>query len=229
MKVLLFGVVALLFALPAVAQVGHEPALSPYSDLDYNQELSVLFGYSRMRHDPAGIAPQSASSVGVRYELNLVGPLALSTDFSTAFASRDEIDPAMPKATRVVRRQSATVTGADLALALNLTGRKSFHHVVPQIRGGLGFMHSSAADDSSGFSFGTPFAFTIGGGLKFVPASGRVQLRLDVTDRIFKLSYPDAYFRLTSDQTAVLDVSTPRSFYTHHTALTVGVSYLFAR
>jgi hypothetical protein len=115
-----------------------------------------------------------------------------------------------------------------VALALDLTGRKSWHHLVPQLRGGLGVVSSRAKDDSSGYSFGTPFAFTFGGGLKFVPG-GRFQLRADVTDRVFKLSYPDSYYRKASDNTSVLSDPTPRSFYTHHTALTVGVSYLFGR
>ena len=50
-------------------------------------------------------------------------------------------------------------------------------------RGGLGIVHSRAQDDSSGLSFGTPFAFNFGGGLKFVPG-GRLQLRGDITDRL---------------------------------------------
>ncbi|MDB4900608.1 MAG: hypothetical protein JWN53_2416 [Gemmatimonadetes bacterium] len=229
MKAIVFGVVALLAALPAAAQVGHEPAQSPYIDLEYNQEITALFGYMRARHDPAGVAPQSAPMVGLRYEWTLAGPLALSADAMHGFSTRDVLDPSRPKLTRSVGSESAPVNAVDLALALNLTGRKSWHHIVPQIRGGLGVVSSRAKDDSSGYAFGTPFAFTLGGGLKFVPASGRIQLRLDVTDRIFKLSYPDSYYRLASDNTAVLDVSTPRSFYTHHTALTVGVSYLFAR
>jgi hypothetical protein len=110
---------------------------------------------------------------------------------------------------------------------MNLTGRKSWHHIVPQVRAGIGVVHSSA-QDTLGFSFGTPFAFSFGGGLKLVPG-GRVQFRADITDRVFKLSYPDAYYRLASDNTAVLDAQTARSFYTHHAALTVGVSYLFSR
>jgi hypothetical protein len=228
-KAILLGVVALLAALPAAAQVGHQPATSPYTDLEYNQEITVLFGYMRARHDPAGVAPQNAPLAGLRYEWTLTGPLALSADFARAFSSRDVLNPTRPALTRHIGTETAPVTSADLALALNLTGRKSWHHLVPQIRGGLGILSSSAKDDSSGFKFGTPFAFTIGGGLKFVPSGGRVQLRADVTDRIFKLSYPDSYYRLASDNTAVLDVSTPRSFYTHHTAFTVGVSYLFAR
>lgn len=227
MKALLYGVVALLAAVPAAAQVGHDPATSPYTDLEYKQELTALAGYVKARTDPAGVAPRSAPMLGVRYELSLVGPLSLSSDLTGTFANRDVIDPTRPSAQRIVGSESSPVFSADIALAMGLTGRKSWHHIVPQVRAGIGLMHSGASD-ASGFAFGTPFAFTFGGGLKLVPG-GRLQFRADITDRVFKLSYPDSYYRLASDNTAVLDQSTARSFYTHHTALTVGVSYLFAR
>jgi hypothetical protein len=227
-KAFLFGVVALLAAIPAAAQVGHDPASSPYRDLEHTQELTWLVGYMRARHDPAGIAPRSAAITGVRYEINLTGPLDFSADFTRAFSERTVLDPAKPLATRNLGTQSTPVYGLDVALALDLTGRKSWNHLVPQLRAGLGLVNSSAKDDSSGYSFGTPFAFNFGGGLKFVPG-GRFQLRADLTDRVFKLNYPDPYYRKASDNTSVLSDPTPRSFYTHHTALTVGVSYLFGR
>lgn len=228
MKAFLFGVVALLAALPAAAQVGHDPEHSPYRDLEHKQEITWLVGYLRARHDPAGVEPRSAAMTGVRYEINLVGPLAFSADLVRGSSERTKLDPAKPLASRVVGTETTPVYAADLALALDLTGRKSWNHLVPQLRGGLGVVSSRAKDDSSGFSFGTPFAFNFGGGLKFVPG-GRLQLRADVTDRVFKLSYPDSYYRKASDNTSVLADPTPRSFYTHHTALTVGVSYLFGR
>ena len=230
MKAILCGVAALLMAVPVSAQVGHEPEDSPYRDLQHRQELTLLGGWVKARHDPAGVAPRSAPMVGARYEFNLTGPLSLSSDVTAMFADRDVIDPSKPKAQRIPRTEGATVFAADLALAMNLTGRKSWHHLVPQVRGGIGLLRSSAADDSSGFRFGTPFAFSFGGGLKLVPGrTGRVQLRADFTDRLFKLSYPDSYYRLASDNTAVLDRSTAKSFYTHHAAFTLGVSYLFGR
>jgi hypothetical protein len=228
-KAFLSAVLVLLAALPAAAQVGHEPSKSPFVDLEHDQEITAMFGYVRARHDPAGIAPQSAPLVGVRYELTLAGPLAFSADLSSSFGSRNVIDPALPAATRSRGTESAVVRAADLALALNLTGEKSWHRLVPQIRGGLGLVSSAAKDDSSGFAFGTPFAFTLGAGVKLVPAGGRIQLRADLTDRIFKLGYPDSYYKKASDLTQVLDISTPKSFYTHHTAFTIGVSYLLGR
>jgi hypothetical protein len=228
-KAFLIGAAALLAAAaPAMAQVGYPPETSPYADLEYKQEITALGGYVRARHDPAGVAPTSAAMVGVRYELNLTGPLALSSDLLRTFSERTVLDPFAPRATRNKGTESAAVYAADLALALNLTGRKSWHRLVPQIRAGIGLVSSAAKDDSAGFSFGTPFAFTYGGGLKLV-SGGRWQLRADVTDRVFKLSYPPSYYRPAADLTAILLDQTPTSFYTHHTALTVGVSYLFAR
>ena len=228
-KALVLAAAAVLTAIPASAQVGHEPARSPYLDLEYGQELTVFGGYLRTRHDPAGIAPNSRPLLGVRYEARLTGPLAVSADLLGGAGDRDAIDPLKPVATRTLGPRSNAVLAADIALALNLTGERSWHSLVPQIRAGVGLVSSRATDDSSGFAFGTRFAFTMGGGVKYVPAGRRFQLRADVTDRIFKLDYPDAYYRLASDNTAVLPGSTAKSFYTHHTALTVGVSYLFAR
>ena len=229
MKAFLLAAAAWLVAIPAAAQVvGYPPTSSPYSDLEYSQELTLEFGYTRARHDPAGVAPKSAPLLGLRYELSIVGPLALSSEITRTFSDRDVLDPSKPKAARSLGTESAPVYSADVALAMNLTGRKSWHNLVPQVRAGLGVVSSSAKDAASGYSFGTPFAFTFGGGVKVVPG-GRLQLRGDLTDRVFKLSYPDTYYRLTSDNTAVLDASTPRSPYTHHLGMTLGVSYLFGR
>jgi hypothetical protein len=228
-KAILFGIVALLATVPAAAQVvGYPPTTSPYTDLEFSQELTAEFGYVKARHDPAGVAPKSAPMVGLRYELNLVGPLALSSEVTRSFSNRDVVDPLKPTATRFLGTESAPVYSADIALAMNLTGRKSWHSLVPQVRAGVGVVSSPAKDATSGFTFGTPFAFTFGGGVKLVPA-GRVQFRADLTDRVFKLSYPASYYILASDNTAVLPAQTPTSFYTHNLGMTLGVSYLFGR
>ena len=50
MKAILVGVMALLIAPVAAAQVGHEPARSPYVDVEHGQELTPLFGYLSLIH-----------------------------------------------------------------------------------------------------------------------------------------------------------------------------------
>jgi len=227
-KALLIGFLSLLAVSPAAAQVGHAPAESPYTDLEYKQELTPMFGYTRAREDPAKILPRSAALAGLRYEVYLGGPVSFGADFMHTFAERNVVDPTKPARTRALGTEPAGVNSLDIDLAVALTGRKSWHTIVPQVRGGIGIMQSSAQDDSSGYKFGTPFAFHFGGGLKFVPG-GRFQIRADVTEHLFKQTYPDSYARSASDNTAVIPESTPRSFYTHHTGLTLGVSYLFKR
>src|SRR5260221_13137791 len=71
---------AVVLVQPALAQVGHEPERSPYRDLEYSQELTLLSGWMKARHDPAGIAPNGFAMLGARYEWTLTGPLALNAD-----------------------------------------------------------------------------------------------------------------------------------------------------
>ena len=228
MKSLLLCASAIVLALPLSAQVvGHQPSTSPYLDLEYAQELTLMAGYIRARHDPAGVAPQSQPMLGARYEISLTGPLFLSVDGLVGSGHRNVIDPLKPAATRALGTQSNSTVAADFAIGTNLTGMRSWHNLVPQLRAGLGFVRNAAKDDSSGFAFGTRFAFSYGGGVKYV--KGRFQVRGDVTDRLFKLGYPDTYYRIASDNSAVLPTSTISTFYTHHTALTLGLSYLFGR
>ena len=227
MKAIQFAALALLVASPVLAQVGHEPASSPFKDLEYRQELSPYGGYARARVDPAGVLPQSASIAGLRYDLYIAGPVWLTSDLSAMFSDRTVIDPTKPAVSRVVGTETASVYALDLGFALGLTGRKSWHRLAPLVRAGVGVVTSRAADDTTGLKFGTPFAFTFGAGVKFVPG-GRIQLRADVGERLFKQKYPDAYYRTTSDNTAVL-TDAKRSYWTSHGLLTLGVSYLFDR
>ena len=227
MKAFQFAALALLVASPVFAQVGHEPESSPFKDLEYRQELTPFGGYARARVDPAGVLPQSASIAGLRYELYIAGPVWLTSGVSAMFSDRTVIDPTKPQVSRFVGTETANVYALDLGFALGLTGRKSWHRLAPYVGAGVGVVTSGAADDTTGYKFGTPFAFTFGAGVKFVPG-GRLQLRADVGERLFKQKYPDSYYRTASDNTAVLTDS-PRSYWTNHGLLTVGVSYLFDR
>ena len=227
MKAFWFAALALFVAFPLRAQVGHDPESSPYRDLEYRQEFTPYGGYARARVDAAGVTPQSAAIAGLRYELYLAGPVSLTGDFSTMFSERTLVDPAKPRATRILGTEKSPVYGLDLGIALGITGRKSWHNLVPQIRSGVGVLVNGASDVLDGYKFGTPFAISFGAGLKFVPGS-RVQLRADVGERLFKQKNPESFYTTASDNTAVL-TDTPRSYWTSHGLITLGVSLLFDR
>lgn len=229
MKAPLLGLLALLVALPLSAQqqVGHTPATSPFRDLEYKQEISPYGGWGSASTDKADVLPQSAALAGVRYQILLGGPVAFDADISRMGSDRRVIDPKQIASKRFLGTTAAAVYGVNVGVALRLTGKKSWHHIVPEVRGGGGVVSSEAQDDASGFSFGTPFAFTAGGGLKFV-SNGRLQVRADATSRWYKAKYPDSFFQTSSDGTAVL-TNQARSFWARQTLLTVGASLLFDR
>ena len=217
----------LLAAVPAAAQVGHPPDESPYRDLEFRQEFTPTVGVLGARSDRAGVLPRGGTLVGVRYEVYIAGPISFNANVSTAFSERDVIDPKQVAGKRLVGTEDLSVYAADVGVALGLTGRKSWHRIVPEVRAGVGVITTAQQADASGYQFGTPFAFTFGGGLKLV-GLGRLQLRADVGQRLFKQKYPDSFYVKASDNTAVLENSA-RSFWTNHSLATLGVSFLFDR
>ncbi|MBW8771336.1 MAG: hypothetical protein JF589_16400 [Gemmatimonadetes bacterium] len=228
MKAPLFGLLALLVALPLSAQqVGFPPAQSPYRDLEFKEELSPYFGWGSASTDAAGVVPQSAEIVGLRYQIRLGGPVSFDADLSRMGSSRDLVDPSQISSKRVLGSTAAAVYGVNVGVAFSLTGKKSWHHIIPEVRGGVGLVSSETKEDKSGYSFGTPFAFTFGGGLKLLSV-GRLQLRADATERLYKQKYPDSFYKTTLDGTSLLTTQA-RSFWANQTLLTVGASLLFDR
>jgi hypothetical protein len=214
----------------AAAQVGHAPEQSPYADLLYRHELTTFTGYLSTQRDPAGVAPRSGPLAGVRYALHLSGPAHFTARVAYARSERTVLDPLEPEASRVVLPAAKVpLLVADAGLALSLTGFKSWHRLVPELNGGLGLVSDFRTEaDVGGFSFGTRFALTLGAGIRYVPA-GRFQLRVDVTDHLYRIAYPEIYYRPASDQTAILEEEQKKSVWTHNPSFTLGVSYLFWR
>ena len=58
----------------AGAQVGHNPASSPYYDLERTQELSLIVGVFHGHRDPVNVGPQSGPIYGLHYEFRAGGP-----------------------------------------------------------------------------------------------------------------------------------------------------------
>jgi hypothetical protein len=224
------GAAILLGASGAAAQVGHEPRESPYVDLVYRHDVTTFSGYLSTRRDPAGVAPRSAALAGVRYALYLTGPASFTARVAYGRSERRVLDPLEPANSRVVLpAASVPLMLADAGVSLSLTGFKSWHRLVPELNGGLGFVTDfRTKSDVGGFAFGTRFALSLGAGVRWVPG-GRFQLRADVTDNLYRISYPRSYYVAASDGTTIVPADQPTAFWTHNPAVTLGVSYLFWR
>jgi hypothetical protein len=224
----LLGALALAFiATTARAQVGHLPENSPYRDLETRQEFTFFGGRYTTGKDPIGVAPLDGPMYGIRYQVHVGGPAFLMARWSHVNSSRFAIDPTKNGAARQLGKHDESINLYDIDLALNLTGEKSFHHIVPVINFGAGVASCSCSVTNDPYTFGTPFAFTFGGGLRYVPG-GRLQITVDWNDYLYQIKYPTAYYVIPTGGTAAA-TNEARSFWKNNKALTFGASLLFFR
>jgi hypothetical protein len=207
--------------------VGYPPTGSPYLDLERSQEFTLLVGQYHAHRDPANVGPQSGPLFGVHYEWRASGPAYLIAEVSRVSSDRRLIDPLKAGAARELGVTTRPLYAGDLGLGLGLTGAKSWHHIVPEVSGGMGFVSDfRSAADSGGFKFGTRFALNAGGGVRWVPG-GRWQIRGDLKDRLYTIGYPEAFYTIPPGGTAVIPQTQAKSFWTHNPAFTLGISRLF--
>jgi hypothetical protein len=213
----------------ASAQVGHRPDRSPYRDLEYRMEASLFSGYYSAGSEPAGVAPGSGPLIGARYDVRLGGPAWFTVRLAGTLSERTVVNPRRPVSSRDLGSRSWPVYLADVGLALNLTGFKSYKRLVPVLSAGLGVASDlRSGADTAGFEFGTPFALSFGAGVKWLPG-GRTQVRLDITDHTYEIEYPDTFYRAYDGQAPVLRTTVPKNHWTHNIGISLGVSYLFFR
>ena len=224
------AIVACSLATPLAAQVGHVPQRSPYTDLEFRQEATVFGGYYNAGDDRVGVAPRSGPMFGVRYDLRLAGPASLTSKLAYVQAQRTGIDPRRPAGDRIVQNDASwPIYMMDVGISLNLTGQRSYRRLVPFVNGAIGVASDlKGGADVGAWKFGTPFAFSLGAGIKWVPA-GNVQARIDVSDQLYQIKYPNSYYVTASDGTSVLALRDAKNDWTSNLGLTFGVSYLFFR
>ena len=211
----------------AFAQVGYPPARSPYLDLEHAQELTLFGGQYHAHRDPADVGPQSGFITGLHYEWRAGGPAHLTGEFARISSDRNLIDPAKAGAARELGTGSRPLYSFSAGLGLSTTGAKSWHHIVPELQGGLGIVSDFRSQaDSGGFKFGTRFAFTWGGGVRYVPG-GRWAIRADLTNRMYQLGYPQTYYLEPTGGTPVVQSTQAKSFWLNNPAITLGISRLF--
>jgi hypothetical protein len=118
--------------------VGSEPSRSPFRDLEKTQQLTFSLGWFDATTDAAGVGPKPAPVFSLRHDLNIGGPAWLTTRYSAVRTERRVIDPGLPLVDREQGLQSVTHHVADIGLTIALTGRKTWHQLVPTLGGGLG-------------------------------------------------------------------------------------------
>jgi hypothetical protein len=213
------------------AQVGYPPAKSPFVDLEKPQAITLIAGSFHGHRDAANVAPQGGFLLGANYQWQFAGPGSLTAEFARSASDRLLIDPAKVGAARELGTVSRPLYLADVGLALALTGMRSWHQLVPEVKAGAGFASDFRSNaDSGGFKFGTRFALNWGAGVRWVPGKGSaLQVRADLNNWLYTIAYPPSYYVEPANGPAVVQPTQARSFWLNNPALTLGVSYLFGR
>ena len=228
MKQFLSALALVGMATTARAQVGHLPENSPYRDFEASHEFTFFGGHYNAARDKIGVAPTGGPMFGADYQIHVGGPAFLMARWSHVNSDRLAIDPTKTGTARQLGKKNVSINLFDIDLALNLTGEKSFHHIVPVVNFGAGIASCSCTVAPDPYTFGTPFALSFGGGLRFVPG-GRFQLRADLNDYLYQLKYPTQYFLAPLNGTALVGRGQARSFWKNNPSMTLGASYLFFR
>lgn len=212
------------------AQVGHEPTSSPFHDLTTTQGFSLSFGRFAGNRTVAGVGAKPGPLLGVRFDTRLSGPADLWASVARIASSRRVVDP-----TDTVLKVSGPIDmpliAADLGIALNLTGAKTWHRIAPFVGIGLGVLSpTKTVTDPGGYRAASNFSFVPTIGTRaFLGRS--LALRLDAQDYYFRYEWPLSYYggvdASNNRRPPVFEPSTPTKQWTHNFALSVGLTYTF--
>jgi len=225
---------------PAVAQVvGNPPESSPYRDIVYHESVTLFGGHWAGNAADADVGSLPGTAFGGRLAVRLSGPVELWATLGEAVSSRHVIIAD----TSVTHTDSARrgpdirmpLVLADLALALNVTGDKTWHRLAPYAAVGLGFVTPTRnVTDPGGYQVGFDFALVPTIGTRWF-LSDALAVRFEVRDYYFRYQYPAAYFDSLDihyagppPRASVLPVGNSNKSWTSNLTLWVGVAYGFS-
>lgn len=200
------SLVLILLTSPLLAQVGHDPASTPYRDIRYAKTITALVGDIGGNGGKLGVGPHDGRSLGGRFDLRLSAPVTFGLTFAKATLKRLVVSADDSLATRVTGPEDQDVTFIEGTLQLNITGRKTWHRFAPFISGSVGWMHGSdlkggIARDSSGYRFGNKIYLVPTAGVN-LHVTDNFALRFEARQMFWKLSYPISYTQEPAAQPA---------------------------
>lgn len=223
----IFLALSLLVTAPLAAQdvVGYPPARSPYQDVESSQHITLLGGYFSTQQDEIGATPRGGALFGLRYDVPVSGPAEFFVRAQRVSSHRAAFDPAVAPPARALGTESVALYIGDIGFALNLTGRKSWHGLIPVIAVGLGVATASGtSSDKDPYNFGTQFAITSDAGVRLVPGKS-FEIRLMAHNTMYQNHYPSAYFAAPATGVApLLATSTARSGFRSNWSYTGGLA-----
>jgi len=215
------------------AQVGHDPAHSPYRDILLHPGPVVFVGHLGADRGVAGAGTSNALTFGARYEIP--AGKTLHFQFTGAYLHGDRfiINPGADSASPA--RKTGPFT-SDLALVevgmqLRLTGGKTWRGFAPYVGTGLGLIfdvNSPGDTTGSGYQFGTKLTLALATGVRWYPAR-HLMINADVRAQLWRLKYPISFHDATqaSDGSRVIPLTQPLNDWTLHPWVSLGIGWIF--
>jgi hypothetical protein len=224
------GALLLLLAHPLAAQVGHDPARSPYRTLRFGQFVGVNAGLLNGNGGALGVAPHHGPSVSLRYDFLSAGTLSLGVAATYASLERKVVDPTKPIETAVTGPIKQRAGILEMIVQFNVTGGKTWHRIAPYVSGSVGFMLADKTEqDNSDFKFRTRFLLTPGIGARVFLAD-RLFLRLEARTAFWSAKYPASFRSVpSSDPSKPPVLAAPAKEWLANGWYTAGLSYAFSR
>jgi len=214
------------------AQVGHDPAHSPYRDILLHSGPVFFVGHLGADRGTAGAGTSNALTLGARYEIP--AGRALHFQFTGAYLHGDRfiIDP-RADSSAPARRTGPVKSDLglfEIGMQLRLTGGKTWHGVAPYVGTGLGLMfdvNSPGDTTGSGYQFGTKLTIAFATGVRWYPAR-RVMINGDVRAHFWRLKYPLSFHeQRATDGSRVIPLTQPLTDWTLHPWVSLGIGWIF--
>lgn len=210
------------------AQVGHDPARSPYVDLRRTKGPIFLTGWLGGQHGRVQVGHANGLTYTAGFELPVSGPLSVVSTVSWARTERFVVNPFRDDSVRTTGPVDDDLILVDLGLRFNLTGGKTWHGLLLYVSGSTGIAFGNGSPpDSGSYRFSKKMTFTPGAGLRFY-ASRKLSVLVDGRMVAWRLSYPPDYFRVASaDGIPVLNTGDPDVEWTVHPWISIGLGWNF--
>jgi hypothetical protein len=221
----------LLVSTPLAAQVGHDPARSPYRPIASRMSVGAVGNYIWGSSGKVGVGPADGPGGGLRFEMRLTGPTDVFVSVTWSRLQRLVADPQAPADSQVSGPVHMGLLLGETGLVILLAGDKTWNGLAPYLGANVGLGFGGAVpQDTSGYGFSTKFvsgpllgARLYLGGSTYVRVEGRLQF--------WKLSYPPSYFlqpaRAPTDPSLLDPTVDSDSEWTSHATLVIGLGYAF--
>ncbi|MES2306803.1 MAG: hypothetical protein V4558_14970 [Gemmatimonadota bacterium] len=233
-RFLLPVVLTLLAAVPAAAQVGYDPSLSPFRDVRHGRYLELFAGRMFGSGGSIPVGPRDGTVMGARVDFRAKNTVQVAFGAWYASTVRNIVDADDSVATRVKPAIDHHLLGGEISLQFNLTGGKSWRGIAPYAGVGIGVVkgQKTPAADTSGYTFGTKLFFAPNIGTRLI-LSERTFVKVEAKAYFWSLKYPVSYSDEPSKQPGTGDVinavnaTGKRSSYVPVPALQFGFGYSF--